>query len=808
MQRSTALGLLAGGLIGAIVLSGAGVAWVLFLRSPIGSALMRRPARDTTATESGTPEQGPSHDGDEALLDCVRDKYACVWADVDPEVVDRTLELAVEVDRRFATGHDPVEIGAWLHEQAAVAAAATNPDGARFRLEGGRPFWVASDRGFPRPEPPQGAGIAWPGSEPEPEVELAALRPRGLRPAIVGEDPETKRALVLSPHEPEFPTTHTSEIAEVLADTRGYAGNVDVVMNDSLEQPTVTMADFAGWDAYDAVHVLTHGVQVCEEAGCFTMVSVGPIGRQEAIRRGADVTEQLSRDIRGQQGVGVGYARARGEYFLVLESDWFRATYPGGLNDTIVWMNGCSTARGDDLSTALAGDGGVFVGWDDTALASAAEEAALAFWAHLSETGDVTEDAMAVLADAGLDHVTGSHYRPEGPETWELRDGEWERRRAYAEQPIDARAHRVEGTELRLREVVELQHPRSGERLPAPASLFVRREDTDRLPVRIRVDGVRDTDVGTTVVRLVVNGLTMFETALDAPPRGPDPDLNISAVDDGSYLVTGEVGLPFRIEGDGESLQLRTEIESLPEGGRTLHETGQWATARLELEVEATVAQHDPGGPQMPALELEALGSGHGVLEPIDPLNDGALLAGEVPIGFDRLSLFIDLSPQAPPLTCELVGAESGVILHVRELDISRRGQELEAALRLVADPGTGDGAPPEPAPPLLEGIPDVSDGGGGFAVIGGEGGCEGGLPGIDFSRMPGMQWWAGFVAFQEHRWIDEGVLAFDDWESVNDRDVLLVWEDEVELRGRDRCGASTCTLETTFHLRTPDPAG
>lgn len=748
-------------------------------------------------------------------LDCERLGYPCSWAEADEQAVAATVDLAEQADERLAGTDAPEEVAEWLADRDDVTDVLVDTTGLRFRVEGARPMWVGTDAAFgvltaedgaasrattvtrqgERP-PADPAGAAATGAASA-QAALAGTGEGTVEPVgVVGDDPEEKHALILAPYLWQFGSFDESpEVAAILEGTRGYDGNVVYKANESPDSAEINPFDFQGWDAYDVVHVSTHGAQVCRggDAGCFTFVSGGLLD----VDQGLSVEETF----RGEEGLGIAYARHRGTYHVGFSTDWFRSHAPGGLDDTLVWMSACQSTKGDDLATALAGDGGVFIGWDETVMSGDASAAATTFYEHVAETGVPASEGLEVVREAGLDR---SQVAADGPQVWTFENGEWTEEESDAGL-VDAIATltQTRGADLRIREVVEIQDPRTGQRLAPGSTLFVRREADDRLPVRLEIDGIADDERASTVVEFRVDGLTVLSTDLGSPPVDPRIDVRFETSGEQSLTVVGTVPLPFRIEDPPEEVSLHAEIDPLPEGGRTEHTVEPVElTTELVLEVDAEVVQDDPGSADGPAYRVFADGRGRGLLTPIPDEED---LAGEVGIGFPRLELDIAGAGPMPPLSCVRADAQSTIELRIERARLEGVGDELDAEVRIIADPGGGAPPPEGASAPLLEGVPNVGDPFDGQLVTGGDGGCEGGPPtGVDLSRAPGMSWWAGYVGFQMDRLVEPGVIEVAGWEPGEGR-VLLEWRDEVTLSGREVCGAQQCALRSEYRLLLPE---
>lgn len=224
-------------------------------------------------------------------LDCEREGYPCAWSDVAPEVAQRTDELARSSVARLDDGASAGEIAVGLAALPEVASVATDGSVVRFRLEGGRPVWVAEAspevldlRSFATPAHAQQPGQS--GSGPDDPI---GKNPPGKKP--------WKKALILAPFQWHFGDREVEDLQKHLgvastADqdpfgVRDYRCDgdqrcVEVKVNDLVsldpqrecwETPGqcpmsygVERADFKIWGDYDLIHLGTHGFYLCGTA--------------------------------------------------------------------------------------------------------------------------------------------------------------------------------------------------------------------------------------------------------------------------------------------------------------------------------------------------------------------------------------------------------------------------------------------------------------------------------------------------------------------------------------------------------------
>lgn len=453
-------------------------------------------------------------------FECERQAYPCTWAKVDPTVFDESDQLGDQMLQMFDDGQSVAEVLTWISQQPHVVDAIANDEVIRFRLRGGRPTWVSSPLALLLPE---GA----PGPGPEPLARPRPSAPSGPRPAVVGDNPKSKHALVMSVYQHQLAAWDPSpQIVQILSGARGYEGNVDYYANTAEEQQ-ITVEQFKGWGAYDAIHLFTHGNQICEEGGdCHTVVRAGKTNRGLI----------LSSTDKGVDMAKVDY----GEQDTNLSTDFFREQYPGGLPNTIVYISACRTTKGQDLEQTLAGSGGVYLGWTETVWADTAEKAAIAFFQRLVSKG--------VTATSGFESLR------EGDDLTLDRQG---RTGAFATLDI---YHG--GDDLRIREVVYPRNPLTKEDLPqdAPYPVVGQPEDgePDDIPYLVKVDGV-DGDPAGFVVHVKVNGFSADPKPL-SEGKAIDGEGNV-------WQVKGKVPVTFDAQ-QGQPIDVEVTVD-LPEGGKS-----------------------------------------------------------------------------------------------------------------------------------------------------------------------------------------------------------------------------------------------
>lgn len=477
-------------------------------------------------------------------LDCVREGYPCTLGEVPAAVMERSDELANEAYERITGGESVAEVAESLRAQEDVVAIRNDLEALWFRVAGGRPHWVISDAAFP--EVPEGsptalAPIEVRGDVPAPDAESYSTKD------VVGPFPKEKRALVLSPYLYEFAANDDGPVvAALLQEARGYRDNVVFKANEVLGAMTITGGDFKNWDAFDVVHVSSHGTQLCDSSNedCDLVLLQG---------RGAVFEEEL---VLSTTGYSLVVSRLPGTRYGVSD-DYFRNAYPNGLSETIVSFSACKTAKGPEFGAILANPSSVFFGWNKTVLSSFALATTEALFQRLIDTGRTTENVFQTL-DAGDPTAN----------------------------PIGATLLRFQGgDDLRIRELITAYE--SGA-TPGPDTVL---EDgdaitidgvpndgmPDKMPFIVDIDGVEDDDdLSKFVLHISVDGTEATSTWTLA--EGVQ-------VDEHTYRLEGEAAF-------GVDFDTSTEFDvqywvELPEGGES----------RLPLELSVARWQMRYSGP-------------------------------------------------------------------------------------------------------------------------------------------------------------------------------------------------------------------
>jgi hypothetical protein len=491
-------------------------------------------AQAATTTTPPAPTTTEPHPG---ALECEIKGYPCSYADVPDEILERGNEMAVEVLAMFSDGSSPEEVEAWLNDQPDVVEVQVEDPALRFRLEGGRGTWVWRAGVFGTAERHSiGAGDA--GHQPA----LPAYR------HIVGEEAKEKQAVVLSPFLWDFGATDDGPgVASILEGTRGYEGGVRFAANESIDATNVTIDSFRAWDGYDVVHVATHGAVLCKplpwcRTGIAASVLHGALPKEEGVTEARVLVPAIKAIPHRGWELAVAVHPLAKVYvpIVILTADFFRDQYPGGLDNAIIFFNACDSlgAGGTDLADAVSGSKSIYLGWDRSVDTTAAGVAGIALYEEMSETGHTLGESFEILGALRTDAKTGAR--------------------------LD-HTPRKAGGDLRIRDIVYLRHPDSGEILDTSAPVSIEGVpgdgENDSVPWVVEVEGITAEEASGATLHVAIDGV-------EAEPE----DLSAWAADiDDMRRVTGLLDLGYDVEGD-ITVDARAWVE-LPSGGISEHET-------------------------------------------------------------------------------------------------------------------------------------------------------------------------------------------------------------------------------------------
>ncbi len=511
-----------------------------------------------TATEPGNPEtpsaQPPAPAP--AALECGADGFPCSLSEVSLDVLNRGETLADAAMAMLDAGSSIDEAVNYLRAQSDVADAASNRVVLRFRLTGGRDVFIFQ---------PEALALAAP-ADPTVPAAVAAVRANkaAAHKVVVGAGVDQKRALVLSPFKYFFQGFDDgAPVAQLLENTRGYAGNVTYRENATKTAATVGIEQFSGWENYDVIHVTGHGAQVCDLTRCVATILTGDIysGAADLLR----LTEL---------GLNTAHVRGTGDKLLALGPDYFKTQYPAGLDSKLIFFNACQTYSAQDsaLSDALLGPDSVFFGWTDAVESNAGRDAALALYQNLSANGVTTQAAFDSLGDLAVNRHT------------------------FEGKDIEARLQldRAGNSDLRIREVIKLERIIGGGELLANATVHAvgtaRDGIVDLVPYQILVEGIPESQQDAAIVQFTVDGYASTPQAVTIGER----------VGDTGWRLTGEI--PYMDIAPEQTVEMLATVQ-LPEGGASEHRVS------VNLTAPDPQAGEPPGGdPQAEVWIGEAVG--------------------------------------------------------------------------------------------------------------------------------------------------------------------------------------------------------
>jgi len=466
--------------------------------------------------------------------DCQVRGYPCSLAEVDPGVLERTEALSVQIATMLDSGTPMTDAVAFIDAEDGVVEVHSDHAALCFRLDGGRHAWIMTPEAF---APDLAAQASDAGSK---TIRRAAEPPSRKDPLqsahVVGDDPDVKRAIVLSPFKYEFTVQDEgAAVAQILDGTRGYAGNVTYLENATRNAGTVGIEQFKGWDNYDIVLVSGHGTTICQGTDCVSLILTGD--EYNSVEELSHITDP---------GVNTLHVAGQNSGRLALSPDFFRFQYGAGLERTIIFFNGCKTYGAGpldpgSLSQALLGEGSVYLGWSDTVHADIAYVASVGLFSDLADNGVTVQSAADRLGNVATDAYTSKNGAP-----------------IEALLLVDRPADR----DLRAREVAMLEQPNGGGELTEGATVAVNgmADDgvPDLVPFQVFVDGVEEGQEDRFIVTVTVDGHSSTPADLVSGERVGEHGIRIS----------GEI--PYIDVGPSQDVELRAEVQ-LPEGGTSVH---------------------------------------------------------------------------------------------------------------------------------------------------------------------------------------------------------------------------------------------
>ncbi len=392
------------------------------------------------------------------MLECEERGFPCTFGEVPIAVLERGAEVAKQVVAALGSGQDLEQVGRMTAEMDGVVEVMIGTSALRFRLDGGRPEWVYAESTFGTLAAPLAVPMAMNPSDVSPPVPDPLGDQRGK---------PTKRALVLSAFAWQWylqsVSDETDEIAALFRGTRDYAGRTDVFKNTIILSGSsggtpgvtqinqqVTTASFEGWDAYDVIHVSTHGSNVCQELTgsqatgyrlkplnpCHTGLLTSELWTYEdpasatgvkfanqkgLYRTWLPATPQLASQTRGSLGTSAAAQDSNtGKWkigpFVGVSTDWFKVEYTHGLKEAVVFLNACHSGENSDLVKHLSQQSSTVIGWDNAVGVVESALIAECFWRaalgqkYGAQPADACQDAidLVLLENYGLNYAGGA----------------------------------------------------------------------------------------------------------------------------------------------------------------------------------------------------------------------------------------------------------------------------------------------------------------------------------------------------------------------------------------------------------------
>jgi hypothetical protein len=554
------------------------------------------------------PDGSPPGASSEAETDpaCGPDGEPCSYADFEGEILNQSTEALDQAALVLDESGSVAEAARTLEERSDLAMLRSSPEGLVFRLKGGPEMWLINGAaikvgtksfgspggsGAPAPDHPLPHAPGWFRADDGPIGESEQ-----------GEEP-TKKALILSPFWWEFGDDETDDLAQLLGRAhRNYRceGCVELKINTIRQREEgesreyyelaktlsmdygVSLTDFASWGKYDLVHVSTHGMQICDDQGCSTMIMTGRFldkpewteagsadfdvpgvhwgrtavpgcgGLDQQLESGELSDEAWERTY--QEWKGKGCSTYTNRWWQVLGPGFFSSVYGGAdnsLDEKFIFFSACQSMKDLTLSQAVAGNNTTVLGWTETVDADAAAKVSMDFYELYIRQGLRAEVAFKEVKDNLGENFQADalrRFKPKGIEIEALVPPEFEQ----------------EGEEnTRGREIITLFQPIYREELkerdPIPTNGIPGDGENDELLFHIQIDGIdEDQDPEEFSIHLAVNGEELEETFQLQEKTG-----------DYSYKVVDFAELPFDTAGK-DFVELEAWVD-LPNGGQSRH---------------------------------------------------------------------------------------------------------------------------------------------------------------------------------------------------------------------------------------------
>lgn len=555
--------------------------------------------------------------------ECVSSGYPCTWSEVDSAVVVRTFALGRLGARLLSAGASTAVLADSLSSNPEVTDLSWDDRSVRFRLEQGQFITVVDGSAFE-------AGFrSLPSRFPQ-------QQPRHTPVGKPGPGKPLKKALILTAFEWEFGRQEARDLVGALSTTKDYCPDGRPPCGDYIRRnhrtnywayaaspgpastgtPTssspyarspsgirivdrqVNYEDFQGWEAFDLIHVSTHGLVHCwddRSGDCphdLNLLATGPYFMENGPWHpvgfvGTDPVFELR-----ETGLYLSTVTARGVEFLfrsdpdacslagsspsptdplgdnnvtygemlcgqdpileVVTNVFFESEYPKGLSDTFVFLNGCEMLTIPRLSDHLKKGGNTTVlGWARSPPNTHAVTVSQEFYRYYL-------GRSALKAKSSYDKVLAEAQRT-GPtsrvSTSQIANF-FIRGLAATGSPL----LQTDGEDdTRGRELVAIIDPRTGHELQDGGTLPLVGSPGDGRPdqveISLEVSGIDDDEDPTGYpMRLRFDDRTIGQT-LTADTR----------VADGTWTYRGTVDLGFDASpGPVEEIEIRTDM---PDGG-------------------------------------------------------------------------------------------------------------------------------------------------------------------------------------------------------------------------------------------------
>jgi hypothetical protein len=504
---------------------------------PVVAALLVVFALVVAGCGGAGPTATPSPSAQPQPLECDVEAFPCSFAEVEQDVRAETERLVDEATRRVIEGASSEELVAWLDSEPTVAEVDGDADSIRFRPTGGRGVWISR----------RAVGVAVSSSLNPYAIAQVGSWDKSMTSAltnetVTGPGRTERRALVLSPYKWDFGESDDGQaVAQRLGEIPEYANGVTYAENAAIASTDVTADDFSGWRELQVVHVVSHGMRQCRDGKCRAVLAANALPGAVA-----DIWPSGTRGLELEVVVEPptpAEPSPRPRHNALLGADFFRDVYRGGLDDTVVFLNGCATfgPGATDLADAIRGDTSVVLGWSRPVDNVAAESAAAALYEELAAKGTTVSEALERLGDLANS---------------QSQDGDGQ----MVATTLSSSGREL-GGDLRIRDVVEFQDTEAGGPLIEGAAVQLVGEPDDGAPDsvgwQLRVDGIEAQAAASAVVQVTIDGHAA--TPLAVSTGTPD------AAD--SWLLSGTLDLGVDVSAPHPARFEATLV--LPEGGES-----------------------------------------------------------------------------------------------------------------------------------------------------------------------------------------------------------------------------------------------